>query len=408
MAKSERPSGAHPASSRGGSTRSSGPANPKGRVLIADDEVALLRVYKRALVGAGYAVDLANDGAQAIDLVRLSEYDAIVSDISMPEMDGLELLRAVRQHDLDVPVVLVTGDPALATAMRALEYGAFRYLPKPFDLEQLTSVVDGAVLVGRMAKLRRRALEMVGDPDKQIGDRAGLEAAFARAYSGMWMAFQPIVRCESRTVYGYEALLRSNEATLPHPGAILDAAARLGKQRVLGRAIRDAAGAAFKDAPDGAVLFVNLHPHDLNDDALLESDAPLTKLASRVVLEITERAAIEDVGDAIGRVAELRKMGFRIAIDDLGAGYAGLTAFAQLEPEVVKLDMSLVRDVHLQPTKRRLIRSMTELCIEMGRVVVAEGIETKEERDVLAELGCELMQGYLFARPGQGFPTVQW
>src|SRR5277367_6709497 len=105
MAKSERPSGAHPASTRGGPSRSSAPANPKGRVLIADDEVALLRVYKRALVGAGYAVDLANDGAQAIDLVRLSEYDAIVSDISMPEMDGLELLRAVRHHDLDVPVV---------------------------------------------------------------------------------------------------------------------------------------------------------------------------------------------------------------------------------------------------------------------------------------------------------------
>src|SRR5271167_1833329 len=156
MAKSERPSGAHPVS-RGNPSRSSAPANPKGRVLIADDEVALLRVYKRALVGAGYAVDLANDGAQAIDLVRLSEYDAIVSDISMPEMDGLELLRAVRHHDLDVPVVLVTGDPALATAMRALEYGAFRYLPKPFDLETLASVVDGAVLVGRMAKLRRRA-----------------------------------------------------------------------------------------------------------------------------------------------------------------------------------------------------------------------------------------------------------
>ncbi len=373
-----------------------------------DDEVALLRVYKHALAAAGYAVDLANDGAQAIELVRISEYDAIISDISMPTMDGLELLRAVRQHDLDVPVVLVTGDPKLATAMRAIEYGAYRYLPKPFGLEQLTSVADGAVLVGRMAKLRRRALEVTGDLNKQVGDRAGLEAAFARAFSGMWLAFQPIVRWESRTVYGYEALLRSNEPTLPHPGAILDAAARLGKEMTLGRAIRDAAGEAFADAPDGAVLFVNLHPHDLNDNALLSPTAPLTKMAKRVVLEITERAAIEDVGDALGRVAELRKMGFRVAIDDLGAGYAGLTAFAQLEPEVVKLDVSLVRDVHLQPTKRMLIRSMAQLCIEMGRTVVAEGIEKPEERDVLADLGCELLQGYLFARPGRGFPAVQW
>jgi EAL domain-containing protein (putative c-di-GMP-specific phosphodiesterase class I) len=365
-------------------------------------------MYKRTLVAAGYAVDLANDGMQAIDLVKLSEYDTIVSDISMPGMDGLELLRAVRAHDLDVPVVLVTGDPALATAMRALEYGAFRYLPKPFDLEMFASVVDGAVLVGRMAKLRRRALELYGDPDKQVGDRAGLEASFSRALDGLWMAFQPIVSWQTRSLYGYEALLRTKEPTLPHPGAIIDAAERLGKLRVLGRAIREAAAKGFEHAPDDALLFVNLHPLDLNDDALLHPDAPLTKLAHRVVLEITERAAIADGQDVRDRVAALRQIGFRIAIDDLGAGYAGLTAFAQLEPEVVKLDMSLVRDVHLQSTKRKLIQSMTDLCIDMGRVVVAEGIESPEERDALAKLGCGMMQGYLFAKPGEAFPEVRW
>jgi EAL domain-containing protein (putative c-di-GMP-specific phosphodiesterase class I)/ActR/RegA family two-component response regulator len=404
MPTDERPRGAY----RDGSRRSSIPPNPKGRVLIADDEVALLRVYKRALVGAGYAVDLANDGHQAIELVKLSEYDTIVSDIAMPLMDGLELLRAVRAHDLDVPVVLVTGDPALATAMRALEYGAFRYLPKPFDLDMLTSVVDGAVLVGRMAKLRRRALELYGDPDKQVGDRAGLEASFARAMNGLWVAFQPIVTWESRSVYGYEALLRSTEPTLPHPGAIIDAAERLGRLKLLGQTIRAAAARAFEKAPADAVLFVNLHPHDLNDDTILHPDAPLTKIASRVVLEITERAAVADGQDVRDRVAALRSIGYRIAIDDLGAGYAGLTAFAQLEPEVVKLDMSLVRDVHQQATKRKLIRSMTELCHDMGRLVVAEGIESVEERDVLAKLGCELMQGYLFAKPGEPFPAAKW
>jgi EAL domain-containing protein (putative c-di-GMP-specific phosphodiesterase class I) len=131
-------------------------------------------------------------------------------------------------------------------------------------------------------------------------------------------------------------------------------------------------------------------------------------MATRVVLEITERAALEDVSEVREKVAALRTLGFRIAIDDLGAGYAGLTAFAQLEPEVVKLDMSLVRDVHEQPTKRRLIKSMTELCQDMGRVVIAEGIETAEERDAIADLGCDLMQGYLFAKPGKPFPAVRW
>jgi EAL domain-containing protein (putative c-di-GMP-specific phosphodiesterase class I) len=172
--------------------------------------------------------------------------------------------------------------------------------------------------------------------------------------------------------------------------------------------VRDRAAEGFAGAAEGTVLFVNLHAGDLCDDSLLASSAPLSKIARRVVLEITERAALDEVKDARARVAQLRQMGFRIAIDDLGAGYAGLTSFAQLEPEVVKLDMSLVRDVHKEPTRRRLIHSMTELCREMGMLVVAEGVETESERDALAGLGCQLLQGYLFARPGKGFPPVSW
>jgi len=326
----------------------------------------------------------------------------------MPGMDGLEVLRTVRQRDLDVPVVLVTGDPAVGTAVRALEFGAYRYLTKPFDLDHLREVIDSAVLMYRMAKLRRRALELYGDPDKQVGDRAGLEASFGRAMESLWMAYQPIVRLETREIYGYEALMRSTEPTLPHPGAVLEAAERLGRLHELGRAVRERAAIGFKTAPPGTVLFVNLHALDLLDDSLLMKSTPLAKIANRVVLEITERAALDDVKDARARVATLRSLGFRVAIDDLGAGYAGLTSFAQLQPEVVKLDMSLVRDVHKEATKRKLIQSMVQLCREMGMLVVAEGIETPDERDALAALGCDLMQGYLFARPGKPFPAVTW
>jgi EAL domain-containing protein (putative c-di-GMP-specific phosphodiesterase class I) len=103
------------------------------------------------------------------------------------------------------------------------------------------------------------------------------------------------------------------------------------------------------------------------------------------------------------RVQRLRELGFRIAIDDLGAGYAGLASFALLEPEVVKLDMSLVRDLHLSLTKQKLVRTMITMCRELGITITAEGIETVEERDALLEAGCDLMQGYLFARPGPPF-----
>ncbi|MCP5157694.1 MAG: EAL domain-containing protein, partial [Ectothiorhodospiraceae bacterium] len=136
--------------------------------------------------------------------------------------------------------------------------------------------------------------------------------------------------------------------------------------------------------------------------------ALLSKQAHRVVFEITERASLDDVPDASSRVAALRKLGFRIAIDDLGAGYAGLASFAQLEPDVVKYDMSLIRDVHQSPTKQKVLESMTRLFAELDLLVISEGVETPEERDTLTALGCDLLQGYQFARPGPAFPPVAW
>jgi EAL domain-containing protein (putative c-di-GMP-specific phosphodiesterase class I) len=105
------------------------------------------------------------------------------------------------------------------------------------------------------------------------------------------------------------------------------------------------------------------------------------------------------------RIARLRGLGFRIAVDDLGAGYAGLSTFALLEPEFVKLDMSLVRDIQGAPTKRSLVKAMIEVCRDLEVSLIAEGVETALERDALAELGCTLMQGYFFARPGPPFPV---
>ena len=90
------------------------------------------------------------------------------------------------------------------------------------------------------------------------------------------------------------------------------------------------------------------------------------------------------------------------------AGYAGLTSFALLEPDIVKLDMALVRGIDKKPVQQKLVASMTTLCKDMGLLVVAEGIETCEERDTLIDLGCDLLQGYLFARPGPPFPVAEW
>ncbi len=156
-------------------------------------------------------------------------------------------------------------------------------------------------------------------------------------------------------------------------------------------------------------LFVNVHADDLNDGDLFSPWAPLTSIASSVVLEITERASLERVSGLGTRLKKLRALGFQIAVDDLGAGYAGLSAFSQLEPEVVKLDTSLVRGIADSSRKRSVVRAMVELASrDLGMLVICEGIETAAERDTLASLGADLLQGFLFAKPSRGFVNPTW
>jgi EAL domain-containing protein (putative c-di-GMP-specific phosphodiesterase class I)/ActR/RegA family two-component response regulator len=379
-----------------------------GSVLVVDDEDALVRGVQRVLARAGFSVDAVSNGQEAVALLEQKVFDCIVSDINMPGMSGIDLLRAVRERDLDVPVVLLTGAPTVTTAAHAVEYGAFQYLMKPVESADLVQLVDKASRLGRMARFKREALQVVGDTSKLAGDRAGLEGAFSRALDTLWMAYQPIVRSSGGTLFAYETLVRTTESALPHPGALLDAAERLDRLVDLGRLIRAKSVAPMEGAPEGTLLFINLHTLDLLDETLLAPDSALSRIADRVVLEITERASLDDVADSAARVAALRRLGFRIAIDDLGAGYAGLTSFANLEPEIVKLDMSLVRGVDREPKKRKIIDSMTRLCKDMGILVVAEGVETVAERDALVEIGCDLVQGYLFAKPGKPFPEARW
>ena len=370
-----------------------------GRVLIVDDETALLEVWSEVLTDAGWAVETASDGASALEILLRSAFDTILTDIDMPGLDGLQLLRAIRTRDLDVPVVLMTGHPRTETAIEAVEQGALRYLVKPFSADILTSAVEAAARLHRIARLKREALAYLGGESALPGDLAGLEEAFTRGVERLWIAYQPIVRADG-TVFGHEALMRSDLKALPNPGSMFDAAERLGRVHDLGRAIRLRAAASI-DRKAGPSLFVNVHSLELTDADLYAPAAPLSAGAHTVVLEVTERSSFERVPELRARIKDLRELGYRIAVDDLGAGYAGLTSFAALEPDVVKLDMALVRDVDQEPIKRRLVGSMARLCRDLGILVVAEGVETVAERDVLLDLGCDLLQGYLFGRPAR-------
>ncbi len=374
----------------------------KARVLVVDDEPTVSQALARMLSSAGHVVTVTSDGTKAIDLLAVTPFDVVVSDIQMPQMDGLTLLRRIRGHDLDVPVVFVTGNPDLETAIQAIEHGAFRYLTKPIERRDLLEAVESAARLHVVARLRRESVEEFGA--RPLGDRAGLEARFEAGLSSLWMAAQPIVSWGSRSVFAYECLLRTDEPTLRNPIEFVDAAERLNRRALLGRAIRQRIAQQLAEAPPRVNIFVNLHPHDLVDDELLGGEGALARFADRVVLEVTERAALDEVHGLVPAVTRLRRLGYRIALDDLGAGYAGLSSFAQLQPEIVKVDMSLVRGIDGSQTKRKLFGAFADLCRDLGTAIVAEGVETAEERDCLTSLGGDLFQGYLFARPGRGFP----
>ena len=377
-----------------------------GRVLVVDDDADVRRDFTRLLRRLGVEVVTATDGWKAFEGFAADAYDVIVSDISMPNLGGVQFLRAIRAVDLEVPVVLVTGQPSFETAVKAIEYGATRYLVKPVEPSTFEEVVQRAIHLRRLARLKRAVSDLPDVHGLKLGDRASLEARFSSALEKVWIAFQPIVRLSERSVLGYEALVRSSEPSLPGPADLFDAASRLGRVEELARKIREVASTSFEAAPKAALLFVNIHAEELNDEELYSSSAALTARAHRTVLEITERSALEGVQGLPARLARLRKLGFQLAVDDLGAGYAGLASFSRLEPEWVKLDLSLIRGVDRLPRKRSLVKGIAEICSrDLGIQVIAEGVEQAAERDVLAEDGLDFLQGFLFARPGAGFPA---
>jgi len=377
------------------------PQSESGRVLLVDDEFEVRQVLARVLTVAGYRVDLAENAASALALLENgANPDVIIADLRMSGAHGIQFLQSVRERNEDVPVIIITGEPSIDSAMEAIEYGGYRYLKKPVARQTLVDAVRSASAVHRLAVLKRRALLFYEDAAGELSDRRSLTTAFERAMDCLWIAFQPIVDSLQRGIVGYEALVRSNELRLATPQLLLNAAVRLGRMTELGRRVREVIASNIERAPGETSIFVNLSPTELNDEHLYLPSSGLAAQARRVVLEVTERSALEKVLGLREKTKTLRDLGFRIAVGELGAGHAGLSNFIRLEPDIVKLDMSLIRGIDDSPNKQILVRGMISVCSEeLGLQVVCEGVETELERDALHAVGAKLLQGYLFARP---------
>lgn len=366
------------------------------RVLVVDDDPDLLAVSQKVLTKAGYEVHSAEDGADAIERLDRTDFDLVVSDVDMPRIDGVQLLKTVRDTERHTPFIFITGNPRLETAIFAVNHGVVYYLTKPFDPAELAAAASRAIGTRRLDRLREHMANVVANQSRVRDEE---RSRFEGALRQLFMAYQPIVHWPTRTVYGNEALVRTKEASIPNPSELFKCAERLGEVDQLSRAIRRSCAETIAQHPEAPLFFVNLHARDLRDPQLTDGNGPLARFAHKVVLEVAERASIDNIKEAAASLEKLRAMGYRIAVDDIGSGYAGLNSFALLEPEVVKLDMALVRDVDSSTTKQRLIESFVGLCKELGILVIAEGVETTAELETLSSLGCELFQGYLLARP---------
>lgn len=217
--------------------------------------------------------------------------------------------------------------------------------------------------------------------------------------------FQPIMRLPEREIVGYEALSRGPTGSyLESAENLLGFTERAGLLGEIELLCLDCALANAGRLPQGSTLFLNLSMLGLEhleseSDGLTARVVGAGQAPERCVLEITERTYVESAGRLRDRVMNLRQRGFRVAIDDMGTGYSALHVLAELQPDFIKLDKMLVRDLAHEPIKRNLVSAITSFARDSRSVVIAEGVETEAEVEVLRGLGIDLQQGYFFAHP---------
>ena len=229
------------------------------------------------------------------------------------------------------------------------------------------------------------------------------------------MAFQPIVDTTSRQTFAYEALVRGagGQGAGEVLSRVTDETRYSFDQLCRTTAIRLASELDLQGAPNGPLLSINFLPNAVYEPRAcirqtlaiaMETGFPL----ERIMFEFTETERL-DTDHVLNILNAYRSMGFVTAIDDFGAGYSGMNLLAAFQPDFIKLDMDLIRDIDSDRAKQVIVRNILRMAGELDVTPICEGVETLAEYELLDELGVNLMQGYYFARPGTGdLPAPQW
>jgi len=376
------------------------------RVLLADDEPGLRTALSELLshVERVELIGTAPDAKEAIRIAELGHPDVALVDVRMPEGGGPQAARGISRVSPATRVIALSAYEDRANVLEMLRAGAVGYLVKGAGVDELvdgirrvaeggtilSAEVVGGVVSELAAQLRREEIEQ--------GEDEALRGDIERFVSGhgVWMVFHPIVELASRHRIGVEALARFGSIPMKPPNRWFADAARLtlGLDLEL-RTVRSALESLPK-LPDDVFLAVNASHGAAASPEMAER---LDGVEHRVVVEITEHEAVEDYAALAQALAPLRERGLRVAVDDVGAGYASLRHALQLAPDIVKMDISLTHDVDRDAGKRALASALISFARETDMTIVAEGIETAAELHALKDLGVRYGQGFYLSEP---------
>ncbi|HEX8393050.1 MAG TPA: EAL domain-containing protein [Longimicrobium sp.] len=276
------------------------------------------------------------------------------------------------------------------------------------DIAGLFEIYVGSSTIFRNPKIRteriiyrgiREAAHAARSVENRERSRKVADLKTTLREGAVYIVYHPIVVTETREVFGYEALARGSSRALRSPEVMFGVAEEANLIWELSRLCRRRAIEGMDThLKEGQFLFINIDPHDFRDPTFryLDLDELGVQHPERIVLEITERTAITDYPTFQGYLDEFRKAGFRFAVDDAGSGYAGLGSIANLEPDFIKLDISLISGIDANFMKQNLVETMVQFANDHGIKVIAEGVEREEEYEAVKRLGVHYTQGFLF------------
>jgi len=379
-------------------------------VLAADDNPEYLEALAHLLAGdpALSLVGKASDVRQAVRLAALYLPDIALLDVQMDGGSGAA--REILEVSPSTRCVALSFQTDRAKVIDMLRAGAKGYIVKTVSApELLTTLHRSAAGLDSLSPeitgpiLEALTIELPGDAateERDRADRASLERVLEG--DGVSICFQPIFEVRTRRAVGMEALARFDGDPSRTPDVWFNEASRLGLAIELEMLAGRLATAQLPALPAGVDLFLNFSPETIvsGELARLFDDVP----AERVVVEVTEHAPIGDYALLTRQIDALRRRGARVAVDDIGAGYASLQHILELNPDVLKLHVGLCRSIDSDGARQFLARGLASFAQSIWAKVVAEGIETAEELETVEQLGITCAQGYYLGRPAPLVP----